>query len=177
VVSINVTCSGRPTDPEAGAPAVIQVSTRGDKLLAYYPLAQMAFGVGKTPIYAVVDAATGAACPLLVPDPKRPLGAYVALAALSPDGTKVLMVTRLTAPDRQVWVSDLDGGNPVRLGEPLANAGAIAPGIIPTWATDGSVLISGGLALSEATLLRIVGSAAPPSIARPEPATPVSSGG
>jgi Tol biopolymer transport system component len=159
------------TDPEAGPPAVAQVSPRGDKLLAFYPVAMTGFAV-KVPFYALVDVATGAAEPLLVPDPNAPPSAYVSLAAISPDGSKVLILARLTDPDLQVWARDVDGGEPIRLGEPLASGGPIGLGIIPTWATDGSVLITGDGELSTATLLRIEGSAAPPPVASLEPTPP-----
>ena len=160
------------SDPEAGAPAMSQVSTDGKTLLAYYPLAAAQFA-NRFPVFALVDAETGAADPLLVPDPNAPENASAGLAVLSPDGTKVLMVTTLTDQGRQVWVTNLDGSEAIRLGEPLENGGMIAPGLIPTWATDGSVLIPGGATFDTATLLRIAGSEAPPVVATAVPVTPV----
>ncbi len=160
------------TDPELGAPAVAQVAPDGKTLLVYYPIAASARTPGEVPVFAVVDAETGAVEPLLVPDPNAPEHAWVGLAALSPDGTKVLTVTRLTDPDKQVWVSDVDGGNAVQLGEALSEAGWVALGLTPTWASDGSVLIPGGGAFSTATLLRIAGSEALPVGATVVPETP-----
>jgi Tol biopolymer transport system component len=162
----------RQTDPEAGAPAVAQVAPDGKTLLVYYPIAAGRFVAGEVPIFAVVDAETGAVEPLLVRDPNAPEMAWVGLAVLSPDGTKVLTLTRLTNPDKQVWVEDVDGGNAVQLGEPLIEAGWVALGLIPTWASDGSVLIPGGGAFSTATVLRIAGSEAPPVSATVVPETP-----
>jgi Tol biopolymer transport system component len=160
------------TDPTMGAPAVAQVAPDGKTLLIYYPIAVSARTPGEVPVFAIADAETGTLHPILVPDPNAPEHSWVGLATLSPDGTKVLVVTRFTDTDRQVWVSDLDGSNAMLLGEPLSESGWVALGLIPTWASDGSVLIPGGGAFSTATLLRIEGSEAQPVTTTEVPVTP-----
>lgn len=161
------------SDPEAGAPAVSQVSADGSTLLVYYPILASAFATGAEPVFALVNAETGTAERILVPDPNAPEHAWVGLAALSPDGMWVLTLDRLTDPDRQIWVTGIDGSDAAQLGDALDEAGWIALGLLPTWASDGSVLIPGGGSFSTATLMRIAGSEAPPLTATSVPTTPV----
>jgi Tol biopolymer transport system component len=113
------------TDPEHGPPSVVQVSPRGDKLLALYPLAATDFGF-RGSAYTLVNVATGAAEPLTVQDPAAPEFAWVALATISPDGSELLTVTRLTDPDFQVFVRDLDAGEEVLLVDGLPGAAPVA---------------------------------------------------
>ena len=146
--------SGR-TDPELGAPAVAQVSPAGDRLLAWYPAAAMRYS-GPDAL-AIVDMTTGDATRLVVEDADSPAAA-ITMATFSPDGSALLEVTARTYPDHQVSVRDLATGTLTPLlDEGLEAAGPPQHGMMPTWATNGTVLITGGGDLSGATLLTLDG--------------------
>lgn len=67
---------------------------------------------------------------------------------------ELLTVTRLSEPDNQVFVQDAPDGEPVKLGDGLtAGAAIIAFGVIPNWATDGSVYINAHIGIG--TLLTL----------------------
>jgi Tol biopolymer transport system component len=157
------------TDPDLGPPMVVQVAPAGDRLLAFYIVAATQFAIGG-PFYAIVDVASGETTPLTLEEAGAPEHAFVALATLSPNGSKVLYVSRLTDPDNQVFVRDVEGGEAIRLVDGLPRAFTVAPGLIPTWASDGSVLMNSDL--DKATLLRIAGSEATPVVATVVPETP-----
>lgn len=150
------------TDPNAGAPSVVQVSPTGGQLLAFYPrLAGMYTGRG--PLYAVVDTATGDAEPLTVFDPGVPAIAYVTSATFSPDGRALLTTARLTNPDSQVFVRELGGSSEVALTpDGLPSLGPVAWGLVPTWTAQGTVFLTGAGSLSHGTLLRLAGSLVTP---------------
>jgi hypothetical protein len=105
----------------------------------------------------MVDMATGDATRLVVEDADS-LAAAITLATFSPDGSALLEVTARTYPDHQVCVRDLATGilTPL-LDEGLEAAGPPQYGMMPTWATNGTVLITGGGDLSGATLLTLEG--------------------
>jgi hypothetical protein len=112
--------------------------------------------------YALVDPMTGTQTRLVPPDAVDSEAAFLSLASLSPDGSGVLEVVRNISPEMQVFVRDLATGvdEPVVPGG-LAVAGPTEYGLIPTWAPDGTVFITGGGALSQGTLLTITRAAAP----------------
>jgi dipeptidyl aminopeptidase/acylaminoacyl peptidase len=142
-------------DPELGAPAVARMSPAGDRLLAWYPAAAIRYS-GPDAL-AVIDLATGTATRLRVEDDPSPVAA-VQMAAFSPDGTALLEITARTDPDHQVRVRDLATGVVTSLiDEGLETAGPPQYGIMPTWATNGTALITGGGDLSGATLLTLAG--------------------
>ncbi len=143
------------TDPDAGAPAVAHVAASGDRLLAFYPLAAARFQVAK-PVFALVDLARGRASWLTLNIPGVPDYAWVWMATFSPDGRMLLLVSRLTDPDHQVILQDVSTGRQVSIvPEGLTGAGPVAWGILPTWATNGTVFITNGASLSSATLLEL----------------------
>ena len=145
----------RATDPEHGEPAVTQVSRQGDRLVAWYPRSAGRLDV-RDPL-ALIDPSNGAATPLVVEETPEPHVARVQLATLSPDGTALLEVTRLTDPDFQVTVRDLGTGEVTTLVPGgLEVAGPPEYGMMPTWATNGTALITGG-APEQATLLTLDG--------------------
>ena len=151
------------TDPDAGAPSVVAMSPSGDRLLAFYPKLAGEF-VGRGPLYAVVDATTGAANPLVVLDPDHPPFASVSSAAFSPDGQALLTTTIRTDPDLQVFVRAVDGDTEQALTpDGLPSLGPVAFGLLPTWATNGTVLLTGAGSLSHATLLLLGGDPVAPS--------------
>ncbi len=141
------------TDPELGAPAVAQLSPAADRILAWYPISAMNYS-GREAL-AVVDVGSGAVTPIQVEDPDSSIEG-ITLAAFSPDGTALLEVTTRTDPDHQVLIRDLATGQVTTLlGEGLESAGPPQYGMMPTWATNGTVLITGGGDLSGATLLTL----------------------
>jgi WD40 repeat protein len=143
--------------PDSAGPAVLQVSSDGATLLVYDP---MRFGDFSTTagIYALVDAVHGTPSPIEPLDPSHPRGAYVGWAAISPDGRYLLTLDRTTDPDGQVWVREIGGDVEWPLvPEGIEWAGPIDRGIAPTWAPNGTVLLTGGGHFSEATLLTVAG--------------------
>jgi hypothetical protein len=143
------------TDQALGAPAVAQVSPLGDQLLAWYPVA--AGRMRGSDGLSLIDTTTGAATMLTVDDP-GPARAAVQVATFSPDGTALLELTIRTQPDHQVRVRDLATSAVTPLvPEGLETAGPVEYGIMPTWATNGTVLTTGGGDLSHATLLTLEG--------------------
>lgn len=128
------------TMSEDGGPlTLVAVSPAGDRLLAMDVERYTRTFSG--PVLALVDASTGSAEPLLSPvgDPAR---AIVLPAAFSPDGTSLLLVSRIVDPDFQLHVLDLDSGRVV----PLVPSGLpLVPALdTPTWSTDGTILIRAG---------------------------------
>jgi dipeptidyl aminopeptidase/acylaminoacyl peptidase len=141
------------TDVELGAPAVAQISRAGDRLLAWYPVAAMRYS-GPDAL-ALIDMTTGDATSLGIDDADSPVAA-ITLATFSPDGSALLEVTTRTNPDHQVRIRDLASGTVMPLlPEGLESAGPPQYGMMPTWATNGTVLITGGGDLSGATLLTL----------------------
>jgi dipeptidyl aminopeptidase/acylaminoacyl peptidase len=138
-------------DHELGEPSVLDVSADGTTLLAWYPRA--ASRVVEGDLLALIDVASGTATPL---GADAPTPATVRMAAFSPTDARVLLVTLGTQPDHQVWLLDptTGGRTPVVPGG-LPEAGSPDGSIMPTWATDGRVLIPGGAARSEASLLAL----------------------
>ncbi|MBX3030726.1 MAG: PD40 domain-containing protein [Chloroflexi bacterium] len=139
------------TDPGLGEPYVQSVSADGTTLLAWYPRAVRSSLDGD--VLALIDVGSGSVTSL---GSDEPAPATVQMAALSPTDDRVLLVTRRTTPDHQVWLLDPASGSrePV-VPDGLFEAGPPDWSIIPTWATDGRVLVPGGAALSEASLLTI----------------------
>jgi WD40 repeat protein len=144
------------TDSDAGEPAIAQVSYDGDRLLAWHPRS-----AGRPPArysLSLVDPMTGLETPLLLGDTGASSVGTVQLATMSPDGAWLLEATANTDPDHQVLLRDLGSGELTPFGaDGLSGAGASQSGTVPTWATNGTLLIPGGGSLSEATLLTIEG--------------------
>jgi hypothetical protein len=114
----------------------------------------MVYG-GTRPVFGLADATTGVLVPVELP-PGYPAGALVGDAVISPDGGWLLTVSRGTSPDLQVAVRPIDGGREtVLVPEGLVSEGPASLGMIPTWASNGTVLLPGGGDLSRATLLTI----------------------
>jgi hypothetical protein len=112
---------------------------------------------------ALIDVTSGAATPLAVEGDGSPIAA-IGMAAFSPDGSALLEVTAGTQPDHQVLVRDLATGAVTTLvADGLEAAGPPQYGMVPTWATNGTALITGGGDLSGATLLTLEGGLSAPS--------------
>ena len=144
------------TDTDVGEPAIGQVSSDGTHLLAWHPRSA---GRPSAPYsWSLVDPRTGLETPLLLGDSGASSVGTVQLATMSPDGVWLLEVTANTDPDHQVLLRDLVSGQVTPLiADGLSAAGASQSGTVPTWATNGTLLIPGGGSLSEATLLSIEG--------------------
>ncbi len=143
------------TDPRIGAPAVTEMSPTGDRLLAWYPMSAMQ--LSGPDALAIVDTGTGAVTPLALDPSPSPIAA-IQMATFAPDGRSLLEVTIRTDPDHQVRVRDLASGVVSPLVAPgLPTAGPPQHGMMPTWATNGTALVTGGGDLSGATLLTLEG--------------------
>ena len=159
------------TDPDLGPPSVLQVSPRGDALLAFY-LRAAASGWGPA-AYAVVDPATGVATPLVVSGETLPPLAAVSWAGFSPDGSSIVETTPL---GHRVLLRSVDDATETPLvPEGLPNAGPIEWGLPPTWASNGTILLTGAGAFETATLLAMARATASPTPAPSPLASPASS--
>lgn len=139
-------------------PAVLAMSPAGDSLLLWDPEALGRFQDGP-PVYAVADLAHGTPMPLEPIGERAASGASVAWAGFSPDGSALMELHRGTDGDLQLWAR-LDPLSDVPIGEPLITeglemAGPVDRGIAPTWASNGTLLLTGGAAFDTATLLTI----------------------
>lgn len=142
-------------DPEIGPPAVAEMSPAGDRLVAWYPIASMRMS-GHDAL-ALVDTHTGTVTPLVIEPSTSPIAA-IQMATFAPDGRSLLEVTVRTDPDHQVWVRDLASGVVTPLiADGLTMAGPPQYGMMPTWAANGTALVTGGGDLSGATLLTLEG--------------------
>jgi Bacterial SH3 domain len=164
------------SDPDLGPPVVVGVTPSGDKALVFYIQAAMMLS-SRGPYYAVVDTETGNTMPVELGLPDQNERAFVAMATLSPDGTKLLTVTRATEPEGIVAVRDLDGGNFEQVGEPIPDATISSSLHGVEWATNGTVYVPRGLEMG--AIIEVEGGT---SVATPEatseaiPATPEAGG-
>jgi hypothetical protein len=133
-------------------------------VLGLYVVAASQFA-GRGPFYTLIDVASGRATPLTLQDPNAPEHAFVALATLSPDGSKLLYVSRLTDPDYPVFVRDVPDGAETRLIDGLPRAVTMALTLVPTWATNWSVFINSDLGTG--TLIRLEGGSSSPPVETP----------
>jgi hypothetical protein len=132
------------SDPDLGPPVVIDVTPSGDKALVFYIQAAMTLS-SRGSYYAVVDTETGDTLPVDLGIPGQNERAFVAMATFSPDGTKLLTVSRATDPEGIVSVRDLDGGNVEQVGEPITDAAISSSLHGVEWATNGTVYVPRGL--------------------------------
>jgi hypothetical protein len=158
-------------DPDLGPPVVVGVTPSGDKALVFYIQAAMQYARSGS-FFAVIDTATGDTTPVDVGLPGQNDRAFVSMATLSPDGTKLLTVTRGTDPDGIVAVRDVNGGEVEQVGEPIADAGRGISYTGAEWATNGTVLIPGGL--MSGTIIKVEGGTSPEPVTEATPATPAS---
>jgi hypothetical protein len=121
---------------DGGTLALLSVAQRGDRLLAWDP--ERYARTFRGPVAALVDAVTGS-LELLESPAGDPASSIVMPAAFSPDGSTLLLVSRMVEPDFQLHLLDLDTGNAVAL---VPSGLPIVPAFdVPTWATDGEILI------------------------------------
>jgi Tol biopolymer transport system component len=150
------------TPDTGGAPVVAAISPAGDLLLALF-VAQAVRYSGEGPILALVGTRSGSSAAVEPGADAQASHEYVAQAAFSPDGSALLMVTAPPSPNHQVLLAATVRGTPVAIVPGgLPDAGWPDLGIMPTWASNGTVFIPGGPELSKATILALPGSAAPP---------------
>ncbi|MFL5761957.1 MAG: SH3 domain-containing protein [Thermomicrobiales bacterium] len=161
------------SDPDLGPPVVIDVTPAGDKTLVFHLQAAMQFA-NRGPYYAIVDTKTGQKTPIELGLPDQNQGAFVSMATLSPDGTKLLTVSRATGPEGIAAVRDVDGGNVEQVGEPITDAALNASTRGIEWATNGTAFVPRGL--DKGTIIEVPGGT---SAVTPEPAfkaTPATTG-
>jgi len=156
--------------PELGsAPAVAAISANGDQLLAWYPIRASQATVDGGPVLALIDTSTGSSRLLRSTSSDAAPHAYVQMAAFSPDGSALLTVTDQTTPDHQVLIGAATGDSSVPVvSQGLPFAGPPDQGVMPTWASNGTVFIPGGPGLDTGTILTLPGSSVT-SIALPSP--------
>lgn len=146
---------------DGGPLTLVAVSPRGDRLLAYDPVRAVRFLEG--PVLALVDPTTGGTEPHEAPVSREGTPGMVMPATFSPDGSMLLLVTRMVTPDFQVHVRDLASGEVTAV---LPNGLPLVPAVdVPTWSTSGTVFIRAGAgdregsgdvaALSRAALLEV----------------------
>lgn len=129
----------RAMSEDGGPLTLVSVSPAGDLLLAMDPERYARTYSG--PVLALVDPRTGSAEPLL-PPVGDPAHAIVLPAAFSPDGSSLLLVSRMVDPDFQLHVLDLDSG---RVGPLVPSGLPIVPALdAPTWSAAGTILIRAG---------------------------------
>lgn len=150
---------GAGADPWTSSLQVLQVAPDGGHLLAWSPLAWSDFS-SPDPVFAVVDARTGAATPVTILDPDAPPYAFVGWAGFSPDGRSLLTQRFSGNAALDAWVRDVDGTTETQLArDPDKLAGWVEAGIPLTWAPNGTVFLTGAGQLGSATLLTVPGSA------------------
>jgi dipeptidyl aminopeptidase/acylaminoacyl peptidase len=135
------------TDPDGGAPGVVQVSSKGDRLLAIDPIT-LRMRPNRAPLFTLIDPSARTWQPVTAPD--SDVAALVSSAVLSPDGSKLLMVTHDESSGVQLHVRDLETG----VDSTLAPDGIPyrpRPGLVPTWAITGAVLLTGQAGTREAS--------------------------
>ena len=151
------------TTDSGGAPTVAGISPSGDLLLALYVARAVQYS-REGPILALVGTRSGSSAAVEPGAAAQVPNEYVAQAAFSPDGSGLLMVTAPPSPNHQVLLEAATRGTPVVVVPGgLPYAGWPDLGVMPTWASNGTVFIPGGPELSKATILTLPGSAAPPS--------------
>lgn len=155
-----------PADPELGPAAVQTVSPDGSLALVFYVVAA---GVMKTdaPLYALLETATGVVTPVEMTAPDQPEFTFLSPVALSPDGTLLVSVTRLTDPEFQLIARSTEtGAETVLVPEGLPRAYAMSRYGPVSWALDGTILLNSDLGV--ATLLTLSEGVDIPDVA-PEP--------
>ena len=95
-------------DAELGPPVLGGISPDGETVLVYYALAAAAFDTTRGNVYALLDVPSGTVTPVEVHDPDAPDFASAWPATLSPDGRYVLYASRLTNPDHQIFMTEIE---------------------------------------------------------------------
>jgi hypothetical protein len=151
---------------ESAGPAVLQVGSDNEHILTFDPRLMGAYGFSG-PVYSLLERATGEATPIaarLPPDqPER--GPLVGWTALSPDASALALVMRFTDPETTVWGRAVDASeeslDDLLTPDGIGLAAPVAMGLPATWSDDGTLFLTGGGALSQATVLTIEGGGAP----------------
>lgn len=158
-IEVRQLVGGAGADAWTSSLQVLQVAPDGAHLLAWSPLAWSDFS-SPDPVFAVVDARTGAATPVTILDPDAPPYAFVGWAGFSPDGRSLLTQRFSGNAALDAWVRDVDGTTETQLArDPDKLAGWVEAGIPLTWAPNGTVFLTGAGQLGSATLLTVPGSA------------------
>jgi hypothetical protein len=129
------------TSPDLGPLALLEVSPAGDTLLGWYPMAFGQFAASSDPLVRLIDLESGAIEPIAAPGDDPDLFFGPRIATFSPDGAALLQLVNLGEGKRQIWVTDLVTGEATLLIEQLEGATA-EPGQTPSWAANGTVLVS-----------------------------------
>jgi Tol biopolymer transport system component len=154
------------TDPELGPPAIMEVNAGGEWAILFYPLAATQFVV-TSPVYALLNLATGDLRPLEPQGPGEASAGSVRLATFSPDGTRLLMGLVTDNQTGTLLIRDLaDGAEQIAAVDlPRIVMQILGRGL--TWATNGTTFVPTDL--SSGVLVRLTASAPPPAPPSPSP--------
>ncbi|MGD9710662.1 MAG: hypothetical protein AB7V46_01185 [Thermomicrobiales bacterium] len=135
-----------------GGPAVVEVSPAGDYLLVWYPYLAGSYA-GTDPLYWLLDPSSGVVQPLIPPEGAEGGIGFVGAATFAPDGRSVLLGTRLTDPNFQLWELDLASHDATLLVESLPGVMVMEYTLPPTWTSSGRIFVSSNI--GSGTLLEV----------------------
>ncbi len=155
---------------DVGAPAITEISPAGDKILVFYPTAAVTLGAFE-PIFWLLDLETLEIEPLQPPGETENDPGFVAAAAFSPEGASLLIGTRRSTPDFQLWEMTIDSGEATQLVEGLSGVISVEPTIGPSWTASGLIFVASDI--HSGTLLEVPPRESPLVAERPDaPASP-----
>jgi dipeptidyl aminopeptidase/acylaminoacyl peptidase len=152
--------------PDFGAPAITEISPAGDKILVFYPTAAVTLGAFD-PIFWLFDLETLELEPLNPPGEAEDEPGFVAAAAFSPDGESLLIGTRRTTPNFQLWEVAIESGDATQLVESLSAVVSVEPTIGPSWTASGRIFVASDI--HSGTLLEVPPRESPIVAEGPEP--------
>ncbi len=125
-------------DGTKGVLALLEVSSTGDRLLAWYPTAFGLFDV-ESPLVRVVDLATGEITIPIIPASDEDAMAGLSRTTFSPDGSALLHVIPTLGASDELWLANPISADPVLVLDEIG----VETGELVDWASDGTVLVGG----------------------------------
>jgi dipeptidyl aminopeptidase/acylaminoacyl peptidase len=125
-------------DPDLGRPAILSINATGTTGIVMYT--DIAFTLpASRPFYWLLNLKTGART-VIAPPANAPKGAFVDAAVFSPDGTKLLFISKIGNPDESLVIRNLaTGADQTIFTAPHLWFAAIGHGL--DWAADGTILV------------------------------------
>ena len=138
------------TDPDLGRPIVLGINATGaTALIVYIDAVQSMKAPGDA--YQLLDLKSGAHT-VIKPAANASKGAFIGGAVFSPDGTKLLFISKVPNPNEQLVVRDLATGADETIFEaPFLLRTSTARG--PDWANDGTIFVA--TSLKEGVVLHV----------------------
>jgi WD40 repeat protein len=125
-------------DPDLGRPAILSINATGATAVVMYTDAAFALS-NLRPFYWLLDLKTGERTEI-DPPANAPMRAFVDAAVFSPDGTKLLLISKVGNPDESLVVRDLaTGADQTIFTAPRLYFAAIGHGL--DWASNGTILV------------------------------------